>query len=323
MFTIFKIIKPGLFTTIQDQGRTGYQKFGLAVSGSADYYAHRMANLLVGNHQSSAVVEVTLLGLRMKALSDHVIAVTGGDLDFRINNVPAPMWTSLKVNEGDVVDFLHCKSGCRAYIGITGGIAVPEVLGSRSTDPIGKIGGIEGRPFQKGDVIPVDEQRSYQFPGIRRRLPEQLIPRYEEEIRVRVVLGPQEDAFTEEGLDVFLTSEYRVSKDIDRMACRLEGPEIGHIDGADITSEGIFTGAIQIPRNGRPIVFLVGRQSIGGYTKIGGVITVDQPKLAQAKPGDRITFEKVTIDEAHVLMKEQEKTFSILETGMHGHAMGV
>ena len=129
-----------------------------------------------------------------------------------------------------------------------------------------------------------------------------------------MILGPQEEAFTKEGVDTFFSTQYTVSKDIDRMACRLEGQEIEHIDGADITSEGIFSGAIQVPRNGQPIVFLVGRQSIGGYTKIGGVITVDQPKLAQAKPGDRITFEKITVNEAHELFKENERTFSFLKT---------
>ncbi len=309
---MFEIIKPGLFTTIQDLGRSGYQKFGMAVSGSADHYAHRMANILVGNRQSAAVLEVTLLGLRMKALADHVIAVTGGDLAFKINGALAPMWTSLKVKKGDMIDFTHCQSGCRAYMSIAGGVAVPKVLGSRSTDTIGKIGGIEGRPLQKGDVLPVEKQLLHRFQGIRRRLPASFIPKYENTIHVRIVPGPQESAFTKEAMDGFLSSSYTVSKDIDRMACRLEGPTIEHVEGADITSEGIFTGAIQVPRNGQPIVFLVGRQSIGGYTKIGGVITVDQPKLAQAKPGDRITFEKVTIDEAHALLKEQEKTFSVL-----------
>ena len=308
------MIKPGLLTTIQDLGRTGYQKFGVAVAGSADQYSHRIANFLVGNTGSSAVLEVTLFGFKMKALASHVIAVTGGDLTFKINGVPSPMWTSSKVNEGDIIEFSRCGSGCRAYIGIAGGIAIPKVLGSRSTDMIGKMGGIDGRALKKGDLIPVDNQSLHHFHGIRRRLPEKLIPTYKSNITVRVILGPQEDAFTKEAIDTFFSSEYKVSNDVDRMGCRLVGPPIEHIDGADITSEGTFFGAIQVPRNGQPIVFLVGRQSIGGYTKIGGVITVDLPKLAQVKPGDSITFEKTTLEEAHDLLKESEKTFSVLRT---------
>ena len=303
-----------MLTTIQDLGRSGYQKFGVAVSGSADQYSHRLANFLVGNNESSAVLEVTLFGLKMKALTSNVISVTGGDLTLTINGAPSPMWTSLKIVEGDIIEFSRCKSGCRAYIGIAGGISIPEVLGSRSTDTIGKIGGIEGRALKKGDIIPVKNQSLEHFHGIRRRLPEKLVPKYNTNVNVRVILGPQEGAFTKEAIDTFFSSVYKVSNDVDRMGCRLVGPEIEHIDGADITSEGIFFGAIQVPRNGQPIVFLVGRQSVGGYTKIGGVITVDLPKFAQVKPGDSITFEKTTVDEAHALLKEREKIFSVLKT---------
>ncbi|MBL5782116.1 biotin-dependent carboxyltransferase family protein [Heyndrickxia sporothermodurans] len=304
---------PGVFTTVQDLGRPGYQKYGLAVSGSADHYSHRVANILVGNPESSAVLEVTLMGLKMKSLKQTVIAVTGGDLTFTINGVPSPMWCSVKVNEGDVIHFAGCRSGCRAYISVLGGITVPEILGSRSTDTIGKIGGIEGRALKKGDIIPFKEQPLSQFQGIRRRLPEYLIPTYTNSFHLRVILGPQEGAFSKKAIDTFLSSTYKATKDVNRMGCRLEGPVIEHIGGADITSEGIFFGAIQVPKNGQPIIFLVGRQSVGGYTKIGGVITVDLPKLAQVKPGDRITFERITVEEAHVLLKEKEHDFSILK----------
>lgn len=303
-----------MLTTIQDLGRTGYQKFGLAVSGSADHYSHRIANYLVGNSESNAVLEVTLFGLKMKVLTSNVISVTGGDLTFTINGDLSPMWTSLKVFEGDVIEFSRCNSGCRAYVGVAGGISIPEVLRSRSTDTIGQIGGIEGRALKKGDIIPVETKSLHHFNGIRRRLPEKYIPKHETNIHVRVILGPQEEAFTQEGIDTFFSSVYKVSNDVDRMGCRLVGPVIEHVDGADITSEGIFFGAIQVPRNGQPIVFLVGRQSVGGYTKIGGVITVDLPKLAQVKPGDSIMFEQVTVEKAHALLKESEKVFSVLKT---------
>ncbi|KQL54289.1 KipI antagonist [Heyndrickxia shackletonii] len=307
-------MNPGVFTTVQDLGRSGYQKYGLAVSGSADHYSHRMANILVGNPESSAVLEVTLMGLKLKSLKPTVIAVTGGDLTFTINGYPAPMWSSVKINEGDIIHFSGCRSGCRAYISILGGITVPKVLGSRSTDTVGRIGGIEGRALKKGDIIPFNEQSLVRFQGVRRRLPKDLIPTYTNTFHLRVVLGPQEEAFTEKAIKTFFSSIYKATKDVNRMGCRLEGPIIEHKTGADIMSEGIFFGAIQVPKNGQPIIFSVGRQSIGGYTKIGGVITADLPKLAQVKPGDSITFEKITIEEAHALLKEKEQAFSILKT---------
>ncbi|HET7578212.1 MAG TPA: biotin-dependent carboxyltransferase family protein [Bacillales bacterium] len=313
---IFEVIHSGIFTTVQDLGRKGYQKYGMAVSGSADYYAHRMANLLAGNEEDAAVLEVTLLGLRLKVKQSAVIAVTGGDLDPTINGEPMQMWTSVQVEEGDLIHFKGCRSGCRAYLAVAGGIEVPSFLGSKSTDTVGKIGGIDGRSLEKGDQIQWADPPQDARTG--RRLPPSLIPDYPKNIDVRVILGPQDEAFTSEAIETFLTSEYKASKDLDRMACRLEGPEIKHKMGADVASEGIFLGAIQVPQNGQPIVFLVGRRSVGGYTKIGGVISVDLPKLAQAKPGDTIHFHQVELEEAHELLKDQEKTFKILKTTIRG-----
>ncbi|ASN06519.1 5-oxoprolinase subunit C family protein [Virgibacillus necropolis] len=316
--TIFEVLNPGLFTTIQDLGRSGYQKYGLAVSGSADHYSHRLANILVGNPESSAVLEVTLMGLKLLTLKNGFIVVTGGDLNFTINGSPVQSWKTIKVNEGDIIRFTGCNSGCRAYLGVAGGIYVPKVLGSRSTDTVGKIGGIDGRPLKKGDVIQVGKQPTNNFRIIKRRLPKELIPSYTNSVNLRVILGPQEEAFEQEAIDTFFSSKYKVTKDLDRMGCRLEGPILNHTKGADIVSEGIFFGAIQVPKNGQPIIFLVGRQSIGGYTKIGGVISVDLPKTAQVKPGDHITFEKVTVEEAHRLLKERERKFSVLK--MHSYS---
>jgi biotin-dependent carboxylase-like uncharacterized protein len=222
------------------------------------------------------------------------------------------MWTSLQVDEGDMIAFTGAKSGCRSYLAVSGGIDVPIVLGSRATDLVGKIGGMNGRALQKGDKIPV-----FQKPGSRykrRRIPDEMIPDYGREVHVRVVLGPQADAFTEEGIQTFLSSTYTVTKEVDRMGCRLEGPLIQHVESADIISEGIFYGAVQVPKNGQPIIFLVGRQSIGGYTKIGGVIAVDLPKLGQVKPGDRIAFSEIPIEEAHDEYRQQERLFRILQS---------
>src|SRR5690625_20407 len=315
---VFKVINPGMFTTIQDFGRKGYQKYGIAVSGSVDHYAHRIANILVSNPQSAAVLEVTLVGLKLKALRSTVISITGGDLRPVINHQSVPLWKSLQVNKGDVIHFKGCKTGCRAYLAIAGGIDVPLFLGSKSTDTVGKFGGMKGRSLQKGDIIKTGFLNGNINKLTGRSLPPFLIPKYSNHINVRVILGPQDNAFTKNAIDTFLSSTYTVSKDLDRMACRLQGPELKHQTSADIDSEGLFLGAIQVPPNGKPIVLLTGRRSIGGYPKIGGVISVDLPKLAQLKQGDTINFTQVSVSEAHSLLKEQERKFTILNTHVTG-----
>lgn len=316
MIPIFEVLKSGLLTSIQDLGRKGYQKFGLAVSGAADPYAHRIANILVANPDNEATIEVTLFGLQIKALKNMVIAITGGNLQPELNQQPAPMWTSFSVKKGDILAFKGGSSGCRSYIAVAGGIKAEQVMGSKSTDLIGGIGGMDGRALQKGDIIDTFKESSY--PSYRRSLPISLIPTYPNHIKIRILLGPQDDKFTANGIDTFLSSEYAVSTSSDRMACRLEGPTIEHMCGADILSEGMFHGAIQVPQNGLPILFQVGRQSVGGYTKIAGVITVDLPKIAQLKPGDLVSFQKVTLEEAHQLLRKQENMFKILKASLKG-----
>lgn len=300
-----------MLTTIQDLGRHGYQKYGLAVSGPADGYAHRMANILVGNDENAAMLEITLMGLKLLVTEKGIIAITGGDLNPNINGQKAPMWKSIEVDKGDVIQFMGAPSGCRSYLAISGGINVPQVLGSRATDLVGKIGGISGRALKKGDILHVFPKQDIRLKG--RRIPDDLIPQYKSDVQIRVILGPQRDSFTMEGIQTFLSSTYTVTKEVDRMGCRLEGPIIEHVESADIISEGIFYGAIQVPKSGQPIIFLVGRQSVGGYTKIGGVIGVDLPKLGQVKPGDTVTFSEISIEVAQEELKKQENTFRILQ----------
>lgn len=311
--SVFEVVSPGPLTTVQDLGRIGYQKYGIAVSGPVDIYAHRIANILVSNTEDAATLEITLVGLKLIALESTVISITGGDLNPTVNNKQVPLWKSLRINKDDVIHFKGCKTGCRSYMAIAGGIDLPRLLGSRSTDVLGEFGGLDGRGLKRGDKLKAGPPSRAEGSLKGRCMPPSLIPEYANHIDVRFILGPQDDAFTEASIETFLSSTYTVSKDLDRMGCRLEGPELEHKIGADIDSEGIFLGAIQVPKNGKPIVFLTGRQSVGGYTKIGGVISVDLPKLAQLKQGDTIRFNQITINESHALLKEQENIFKILE----------
>ncbi|SES82789.1 biotin-dependent carboxylase uncharacterized domain-containing protein [Natronincola peptidivorans] len=307
-----KIIKPGLLTTVQDLGRYGYQQYGVTVSGVMDHVSARLANALVENDEGEGLLEITMQGPEIEFLEDMVIAITGGDLQPWLNGQPIAMARSMLVQKGDKLTFKGMKSGCRSYIAFSGGIDVPVLMGSKSTFTRGKIGGYEGRALKAGDILKVGEPKEPFSSLVDREIYENLYE-YNAVVELRVVLGPQEEAFTEAGRRTFFSNEYTVTNECDRMGYRLEGETIEHKDGGDIISDGISMGAIQIPSHGKPIIMMADRQTTGGYTKIGNVITVDLPKAAQVKPGDKIVFKEITLEEAHQLLKGLEDKITILK----------
>ncbi len=300
-----KIIKPGLLTTVQDRGRFGYQQYGVPVSGVMDPYAYRIANLLVGNSPEESVLEVTLIGLELEFNQETVMAITGGNLSPQLNKQPLSMWKSLRVKAGDRLVFKAVKTGCRSYVAIAGAIDVPLVMGSKSTYTRGFIGGYKGRALKKEDELNLGKP-SADLRELEGRRAEDGAMEYSSAITLRVLPGPQDDAFSDQGTETFYGSAYRVTNESDRMGFRLEGPSIEHLEKPDIISDGIAMGAIQVPKHGRPIVMMADRQTTGGYTKIANVITADLPAMAQAKPGDEIRFCKVTMDEAQKAYREME-----------------
>lgn len=305
---IFEVIQPGAYTTIQDGGRFDYQQYGVPICGVVDSFAYRVANALVGNSQGQAVLEATVFGPTLKVLNQGLIAVTGGNLSPFLNNAPLPMWESVTIRPGDMIQFKGVKGGCRAYVAVAGGIDVPIVMGSRSTYVAGKIGGIDGRPLAAGDRL----NKGQGIAKAGNRVPSNLIPTYSNSIEIRVILGPQDDYFSE-GIEKFLSSTFKVSDKADRMGYRLEGDMITHRDGVEksIVSEPSVPGGIQVPPDGQPIILLV-EQTVGGYTKIATIISPDIGKVGQAKPGDQIYFKQVDIEEAHRILKvEEEKIESI------------
>jgi len=301
---LVEVIRPGLLTTVQDSGRYGYQQYGVPVCGAMDGYAFTVANLLVGNNEWDACLEISLLGPCLRVLGDTVVAVTGADLNPTVNDKPLSMWEAARVRCGDIISFGEPGTGCRSYLAIAGGIDVPEVMGSRSTYVRSRLGGLDGRPIRSGDSLHTGGSR----PVLTAKLPRQYIPELMAENTLRVILGPQHDRFTEKGIHTFLSSEYTVTAQADRMGCRLEGPPIEHIHGADIVSDGIPPGAVQVPADGLPIVLLADRQTTGGYTKIATVSTIDLSKVAQAQLGDRVRFSEITRSEAHRLLSEYRDT---------------
>lgn len=307
-----KINKPGLLTTVQDLGRYGYQQFGVSVSGAMDHISARLANILVGNDENEGIIEVTMLGPEIEFLDSVVIAVTGGDLLPTLNNMKINMNKSILVNKGDKLSFSGIKNGCRSYIAFSGAIEVPIIMGSKSTFTRGKMGGFEGRALKQGDILTIGEPNKPLSSLAGKEIQEDLYD-YRNNIELRVILGPQEDAFTEKGLGTFLNREYKVTNECDRMGYRLDGEKIEHKDGGDIISDGIAMGAIQVPSHGNPVIMMADRQTTGGYTKIGNVISVDLPKVAQAKPGDKITFKKIELKEAHKLLKDVEDKIAYIK----------
>jgi len=309
-YEILEVIQPGPLTTIQDLGRSGYQQYGVPVAGAMDTFAFRVGNLLAGNNENTAALEITLMGLRVRVLADAVVAVTGGDLTPKLNNSPLPMWQPINVKAGDIIAFGWAKPGCRAYLAFAGGIDVPAVMGSRSTYVKSGIGGFKGRALVAGDRL---ESVKTTIRKTEHKLPAEFIPSYEKSNTIRVIMGPQDDCFTEEGIKTFLSSEYTVSNEADRTGYRLSGPVIKHMASAEIISDGIPAGAVQVPGSGLPIVLLADRQTTGGYPKIACVVTTDTAKLAQAKPGDRVKFESISLDKAHSLLEEYEKKLASIK----------
>ncbi|MEX2270012.1 MAG: biotin-dependent carboxyltransferase family protein [Vicinamibacterales bacterium] len=299
-----EVIDGGFFTTVQDLGRYGYQRYGVPVSGAMDLFALRAANLLVGNPRSAAALEVTLTGPRLRFLTDAVIAVAGADMEPRLDDWPVPMWRPVAASEGAVLAFGATRGGLRAYLAVVGGIDVPVVLGSRSTFPRAGLGGFQGRPIRVGDVLATCGDPLARVEG--RRFPTEQIPTYTHHHTIRVILGPQDDAFTAEGLSTFFSATYMVTPKSDRIGCRLDGPPVPHKGSPDIISDGVPFGAVQIAGDGFPMVLAADRGTTGGYAKLATVISADLPRLAQALPGDRVTFRAVSLDEAHRAVDEEE-----------------
>ena len=297
----------GLLTTVQDAGRRGYQRYGLGVSGVVDVHAYVYANILVGNFHNEAVLEVTLFGPTIEFTSDSVIAITGGDLGPRLNGKTCSMYRAMKVKKGDVLSFGGPKTGCRAYISFAGGLAITPIMGSRSTYIKAHLGGYEGRKLMKGDEIAFRKPGSCPVNLLRRVMEPDAFPG---EYTVRVLMGPQDDRFTNEGIETFLHSTYTVSSEFDRMGYRLNGPKIRHVTDGNIISDGIAFGAIQVPDGGEPIIMLSDRQTTGGYAKIASVINVDMPMIAQCKAGDKVHFAVTDIETAQndfIAQKEKYK----------------
>lgn len=304
------VVRPGLFATIQDLGRFGYQELGMPVAGALDPVALRLANALVGNPAGTAGVEIALLGPALRIDAESVRVAVVGPMALRLERegeAPAALepYRTHTLHRGDVLALGAVTGASVACLAVAGGFALEPFLGSLSTYVRAGIGPLGGRPLGDGARIPLVRDTAPEGADV--ELPEP--PDYGSG-PVRVVLGPQDDRFTAGALETFLSATYRVGRDADRMGLRLEGPALAHRGSADIPSDGLVTGSVQVPGNGQPILLLNDHQTAGGYAKIATVISADLPRVGRLRPGDGLTFRAVGVEEAEAIRRRQEQAIA-------------
>jgi biotin-dependent carboxylase-like uncharacterized protein len=299
-----EILEPGLATSVQDRGRPGHYNVGIPPSGAVDLYSALAANLLVGNPDDAAVLEAAYMAPKIRFTEPATVAVTGGTMPVTINGQSAPQWEALHVNAGDELAFAFLQGGARVYIAVSGGVEVPAVLGSRSTYGLGGFGGFEGRVLKAGDVLPVGAGAQVGD----RSVPENLRPRFERELDIRVVLGLYDYRLTDKGLAQFLESVWTLTPVADRIGFRYAGGSLewrervqpfgAGSDPSNIVDAGYPLGSIQIPGGLEPIILHRDAVSGGGYAMVATVISADMDTVGQSSPGTKTRFRPVTLDEA-------------------------
>ncbi|MDR3075681.1 MAG: biotin-dependent carboxyltransferase family protein [Synergistaceae bacterium] len=311
----FSVIKPGMLTLVQDLGRWGHQFRGLTVSAPMDQFSLRMGNVMLGNDENDAALEITMPGLEIIFHDERCVALTGADMAMNINGAPAASWTAHHLAPGSrlAITGLPPGGGCRAYLCVSGGIDVPLVMGSRSTFTRGKIGGYKGRALAAGDAVELLDPKPLWRGAAGFACPPGLRPATHGNEPLHTIDGPQIDAFTQKGIDTFYGETYAITNEADRMGYRLDGPKIEHKKGADIVSDGIAHGAVQVPGEGKPIVLMSDRQTTGGYTKIAVVSTWSVAQLAQKMPGETVRFHRVTEKEAAGYLIKFENSLRLLD----------
>jgi biotin-dependent carboxylase-like uncharacterized protein len=285
---LIAMVRPGLLCTVQDAGRTGWRAFGMPVAGAMDRLALAAANLLAGNDPGAAAVELTLAGGAWRFETPALAALAGADLSATLDGAPLAPWSSFQAPAGSTLSFGAARAGVRAYLAVRGGIAVPSVLGSCSTYTRALVGGLEGRALRAGDRLPVGPSTGRGRPPL--ALGPEELPPCGGSARLRVLLGPQQDRFTEEGVAGFLATRWRVTPQNDRMGYRLDGPPVRLRAAADILTDPLVPGAVQVTGNGLPIAMMMDCHTTGGYAKIATVIGPDLRLLAQARAGDELRF---------------------------------
>lgn len=317
----------GLYTTVQDAGRDGHYEIGMPPSGAMDQFSYRAANLLVGNPEGAAALEATYIGPRLEFGDDRLVAVTGADVEISRNGEPVQTWQTVPVRAGDVLSFAMITAGARLYIAVSGGIDVPEYLGSRSTYMLTGLGGLEGRKLADGDRLPLGKPTDPAAPRAGSAVREELRPVFPAVAELRTVVGLCSYRLTDAAVQSFLSTAWKVTKDADRVGYRLRGGSLEFVgreqpfgagsDPANVVDLGYPVGSIQVPGGDEPIVLLNDAVTGGGYATIGTVISVDRDRIAQTKTGDQVSFVSVDIDEALAARRERRQRLDRIRAALH------
>ena len=302
---VFTVLSGGFLSTIQDSGRTGFAHLGISPAGAADSVSFRLGNLLVGNPPDAPALEMTLVGGSFQAVSRCIIALAGSDFAPSLAGVPLALWQSAEVLPGQMLALGATRTGARCYLCVAGGISVPSVLNSASTHVLTKLGGFNGRGLKSGDVLSsrrFDPILSYSG----RMVSQEILERLFTPGPLRATDGPQLTDFSEDVRSTFFSSDFVVKEDSNRMGLRLAGPVILRSRAEEIITEGVSTGAIQIPPDGQPILLFVEHPTTGGYPKIASIISADLHRVGQLRPRDLVRFEHVTHERALAALSDRE-----------------
>ena len=315
------VTRAGFLTSVQDLGRTGFRESGVSTSGALDSFGLRVINLLVGNDEGAAGLEITLGGLQLRFNDDRIVAWCGGEFDVRVGSTELPAGHACFMKAGDELKFGRARIGCRAWLAISGGVDVPLVLGSRSTDLRANFGGFEGRALRDADVVPLGVSRRSEAAATAGvspwTAPHNWVSPAKLDPILRFVRGIDWNRFNAATLQRLTSETFTVSPDSDRMGVRFEAPELKRADEGDLISEAVAPGTLQVPPSGKPILLLGDCQTIGGYPKIAHVITVDLDIAAQLRASDHVRFSEVLLSDAHRLSVERERELERFRIGLN------
>jgi len=320
---MIRVIKPGIQTTVQDNGRIGFYEIGMPPAGAFDSYSYQIANMLVGNDYNAAALEAVYMGPTLEFEKKGLIAITGGVFPCKINGQDVPMWETIPVNSGDILSFGMLQNGARVYIAISGGIDVPVVMGSRSTFMSSKIGGYEGRPLKEGDYLKIGilNTRSMKEGT---KMGKEFIPTYSNRYSVRFMDGLCSYRMTERSKKNFVEADWIITPDANRVGYRIQGSQplewVERIqpfgagnNPSNVVDVGYPVGSIQVPDVSEPIILFKDAVTCGGYATIGTIISVDVNIMAQAKTGDTINFRYVSMDESLQARADYQRTLQRIE----------
>jgi antagonist of KipI len=316
------VTRAGFLTSVQDLGRTGFREFGVSLSGALDPLALRVANLLVGNDEAVAGLEITFGGFQLQFQDERIVAWCGGEFDARVGSKSLPAGHAARVHAGEQTKFGRPNVGCRCWVAISGGIDVALMLGSRSTELRAGFGGLQGRTLRDGDVVPLAKWPGSPTPATAISswtAPHDWVSPAKRDPTLRFIRGADWDRFNASTLERLTSEAFTVSPDSDRMGVRFESPELKRMETSDLVSEAVVPGTIQVPPSGQPILLLGDCQTIGGYPKIAHVITVDLGIAAQLRAGDHVRFSEVSLADAHRLLFERERQLELFRVGLSLH----